>query len=64
MGNCSEEDIPICKKYLFITRKFVVDKQQSFVAIQRVYGAEMLHHVFNSKSLLTTLESYGMKLIR
>ena len=55
---------PAVKSYLFLTRLPVVDHGPGFVAIQRVYGAEMLHQQLNQAAVLQVVEETGLHLMR
>lgn len=50
--------------YFYLTRQGVLQKSASFVAIQRVYGTEMLHWHFNKKELVDEVLSHGFRLVR
>jgi putative methyltransferase (TIGR04325 family) len=52
------------KGYLFLMRVPIVSKASSFLAIQRVYGTEMKHRVFNQSELLRFIEETGLRLVR
>jgi putative methyltransferase (TIGR04325 family) len=51
-------------EYLLLTRVPVVEKSNSFVAIQKVYGRQMLHWQFNQDTLLKAVKDTGLSLVR
>lgn len=50
--------------YLFLTRVPIVFRSPSFVAIQRIYGTEMLHQQFNQDELLAVAAGTGLRTVR
>jgi putative methyltransferase (TIGR04325 family) len=51
-------------EYLFLTRVPVIEKHDSFVAIQKSYDTAMLHWQFNRGLLLRTIEKEGYGIVR
>lgn len=54
----------VVKGYLFLGMLPLVERGPGFVALQRHYGAEMLHEQFNRQRLLMVIEGTGMHLMR
>ncbi len=52
------------KEYLFLFRFPVVEYGPTFVAIQRIYGSQMLHQQLNQSELLEVVKGTGMTLVR
>jgi putative methyltransferase (TIGR04325 family) len=50
--------------YFFLTRTPTVRSAESFVAVQRAYGARMLHQQFNETELLSEIRQLGFELVR
>jgi putative methyltransferase (TIGR04325 family) len=50
--------------YLLLTRVPVVEKSDSFVAVQYVYGTQILHGQFNKHELLQAIEKAGFNIVR
>jgi putative methyltransferase (TIGR04325 family) len=50
--------------YLLLTRVPVVDESNSFVAVQYVYGTQVLHWQFNKHELLRAIEKAGFNIVR
>ncbi len=50
--------------YLFLTRVPVIEKADSFVAVQNIYGTHMLHGQFNQNDLLQVVKDTGLTLFR
>lgn len=50
--------------YLFLTRVPVVNTAASFVAVQKAYGARMLHWQFNRGELLHAIKDAGFTIVR
>jgi putative methyltransferase (TIGR04325 family) len=50
--------------YLFLTRVPVVNKADSFVAIQEAYETRMLHWQFNRSEMLQAIDDAGFIIIR
>ncbi len=55
--------MPSVKHYLFLSRLPVVEGK-AFVAIQRVYGTEMLHNQLNRQEVLSIIQKEGCKPVR
>jgi putative methyltransferase (TIGR04325 family) len=55
---------PAVKRYLFFGLLPLVERGSGFVALQRHYGAEMLHEQFNRRALLEVIEGTGLCLKR
>ena len=55
---------PAVGEYLFLMRIPVVERADSFVAVQKVYGTKMLHWQFNKDALLQTIEREGFMIVR
>lgn len=55
---------PAVGGHLFLTRIPVIEKSDSFVAVQEAYGTKMLHWQFNKDALLQTIENAGFSTIR
>lgn len=51
-------------EYLLLTRVPVVDKSNSFTALQKAYGTRMLHWQFNKNALLQVIKDAGLNLVR
>lgn len=51
-------------EYLLLTRVPVIEKSNSFVAIQKEYGTQMLHWQFNKDALLKAVKDTGLSLVR
>lgn len=52
------------KTYLFLFRIPVVEEGPSFVAVQHIYGSQMLHQLLNQKELLGVVNECGFSLVR
>lgn len=50
--------------YLFLGDAIFVEKETSFVVVQRAYGIKILCHVFNRWELLKSVEDNGLGLVR
>ncbi len=50
--------------YFLLTRLPVVETVKGFVAVQRAYGAEMLHQQLNRTEVLRAVESTGLHFVR
>lgn len=51
-------------EYLFLTRIPVIEKSNSFIAVQKAYGTQMLHWQFNKDALLRVVKDTGLSLVR
>lgn len=51
-------------KYFLLTRIPIVDHNPSFLAIQRVYGSEMLYWQFNREAVLGIVRKAGLQIMR
>lgn len=51
-------------EYLLLTCVPVIEKSNSFVAVQKVYGRQMLHWQFNKDALLKAVKETGLSLVR
>lgn len=54
----------ITKDYFFLTRLPVIERAASYVAIQRIYGTELLHQQFNQNDVLRLFRESGLNLVR
>jgi putative methyltransferase (TIGR04325 family) len=52
------------ESYLFLTRVPIVNKADSFVAIQEAYETRMLHWQFNRAELLQAIDDAGFTIVR
>ena len=50
--------------YLFLTCVPVIEKSDSFVAVQKAYGAQILHWQFNKDDVLQVVRAAGLNLVR
>lgn len=51
-------------KYIFLTRVPVINKANSFIAVQEEQGTQMLHNQFNKQELLDTFSRENLLIIR
>lgn len=50
--------------YFFLTRIPIIEKSETYVAIQKTYDTKMRHWIFNKHSLLQVVERAGFTLVR